>query len=286
LGFPNVNTITSIQADVTISESAIVNNAQVRARIQGNWYTSAGGDVYAGVQLMADPSGFSAYWFVSYATSDIAGGPFQTPISLGNTYNLSISYDPDNNQFTFEVDDEQVISGPDGLPARVGNPVSPGKSLQTRVRTYDSTSSSFLLAAFDNVNVNGSPYDDFSSSSIDPGRWVSYEYVREISDGSLRLKGKSGPGYTSSFRNTVEFGSPALVNNIQAQVTLVDYQNPEGLFERADMAGGFYHDGSVNDGRTGDVVGQIRLGGTGTSPVAEWEVMHCGGDFHHHVADP
>jgi len=287
LNFSDPNSVDSIQADVAIIENNVTNLAYTRARLVGRWYndgsgtpnTDMTGDIQAEVSLRGGPTGIFARWAVYRMTNpdgttstDLGWGDFTTPITLGTPYTLYISYDSVVNKFIFKIGTEEKTFGPSGLPTRVRGPNSPWKALNNRVQINDSSSFCYIAATFDNVYKNGSLCDDFSSSSIDEAKWRTYEFVREISAGKLRSKIRSSSTYTSFVNNELLFAYPKLINAIQAKVTLLDYQNPQGLFEVGDISGTFFNDGTPGEGQIGNVVGQVFIGGNGINPIAAWRV--------------
>ena len=285
LNFINPNSVNSIQAEVVVFQTNITNQAYPSARLAGRWYndgtSSEGmiGDIHAEIALIGEPTRLFARWTVVRLTnpegttaSILGSGDFTTTLSFYTAYTLYISYDNIANKFTFKVGAEELTFGPSGLPSRVGYPNSPWKCLGTRVQVDNSTSSGYISAAFDNVFKNGSSYDDFSSSTIDSANWSSYEFVREISAGKLRSKSRSSSAYTSFVNNRLQFDNPLSINIIQAKVTPLIFENPEGLSQMADISGAFYNDGTPGTGVIGDVVGQILIGGSSASPVAAWQV--------------
>jgi hypothetical protein len=285
LSFPGPNSVNSIQTNVMILENAATNSAQTRARLGGRWYNDGTsgegtiGDIWAEVSLTGGPTGLKATWgVVKFTNADgttwvsLGGGDFTTPVSFGTPHVLYVSYDSTAHQFRFRIGTEEVIFGPTGLPGRVGDPKSPWKAIGTRVQIDNPTASAYISAAFDNVYRNGELYDDFSSPTIGSTKWTAYEFVREIHDGKLRSKIRSSSAYTSFVNNELLFAYPKLINAIQANVTLLDYQNPQGLFEVADISGTFFNDGTPGGGQIGDLVGQVFIGGNGVNPIAAWRV--------------
>jgi len=285
LSFSDPNSVNSIQADVTILQNNVTNQANTRARLGGRWYNDGtpgggfAGDIWAEVDIRWTSTGFKGYWYVgrytgssSASLTQLGSGYFTTVLDIGKTYSLYIGGDAAANQPLFKVGDETITFDPTGLPTPVGYANQPWKGLQTRVQIDNSTSSGYISAAFDNVYKNGALYDDFSSPVIDSTKWTTYEIVREISGGKLRSRTRSSSATTSFVNNTLELLNPSSINVFQAKVTLVDYQNPKRLFAVADLSGGFFNDGTPGGGRIGDVVGQVFIGGTGTDPVAAWRV--------------
>ena len=141
------------------------------------------------------------------------------------------------------------------------------------VYVENATSSGYVSATFDNVYKNGIPYDDFSTTTIDPARWTNYEIVKEISGGKLRSKVRSSSA-SSSFINGFDFVNPCSINGFQAKFTLVTYENLSSGTAWADaiIGGWFYHDGTPGGGLTGNVMAKVSIGGPGKSPIAFWLV--------------
>jgi hypothetical protein len=286
LSFPDPNSINSIQADVAILESKVINNAQTRARLAGVWYLAEEpggpglkGDMWASVEIRETSAGRFAQWSLgTCGDADCTTGPyakggnFSTPISLGKTYALYIEYDSTHHQFIFKVNDEQIVFNEESLPVKLGDAVNPTKGIGTRLVINDATSSGYIAATLDNVYRNGSLYDDFSSSTINPANWTAYELVRGISGGKLRSKVRSSSGSTSSVNSRLEFLYPSSTDALQAKVTPLIYQNDQGTYAWARLGGYFYHDGTPGTGRVGEVGALVFIGGDGASPVAGWAV--------------
>jgi len=238
------------------------------------------GDIFAEVSLRDGPTGLYAKWEVARFTNadgttstGLGSGNFTAPVIQGTSYTLYISYDSAQNKFTFRFGIEEYTFGPTDLPARVRDPNSPWKALSNRIQINDANSSCYLSGTFDNVSKNGAPYDDFSSSRIDQTKWASYEFAREISGGKLRTKVRSSTGSTSTIHSRPDFIGPSSINIIQAKVTPVQYENAQGAEVIARLAGRFYNDGTPGGGYLGDVAAEVRIGGTGTNPIAIWNVF-------------
>jgi len=292
LNFNDPNSVNSIQADVTVLKSDITSAGLARARLAGRWYndgTTGGGytgDIYAEVTIWADPTviptGLKGWWYVGRYTgvsessiNQLGAGSFTQSISLGTTYTLSIAYDG-TNQFTFKIGSESVPFNT-GL-THIGNANNPWKGLGVRTQINNADSSCYISATFDNVYKNGgpTPYDDFNDPSlaINSSKWNPYEYVTEIiSGGKLRSKSRSSAASAlgTTINNALEIAYPVGINAIQANVTPLAYDNP-GIFQVADISGTFYNDGTGTSGVTGDIVGEVAIGGSGTTPVAMWQV--------------
>jgi hypothetical protein len=286
LVFSDPNSVNSIEADVTVLNYDLRNNANTKARIGGRWYndgagtpgTDMTGDIWAEVDLREDPSGLYAQWSASRYTNasgsswtTLGWGNFTIPITLGSTYALYIGYNQGTNQFTFRVGPEEITFGPSDLPARVRDPNSPWKGLTAWVQINDDSSYGYVSAAFDNVLRNGVLYDDFSSSTIDSTKWTSYEIATEISGGKLRSKLRTSSTSTAAFISTnLNFLYPSQIHSIKAKITPTIFQNSLGTDIMARIARQFYHDNTPGTGNTGDIGGLVGIGGTGTNPVAQW----------------
>ena len=284
--FINPKSVNSIQADVTILENSITNSGETTAACVGNWYNDGTpgegmiGDIQVGVTLKGGSSGLFARWIIHKMTNsegttwtDLGDGDFTTPITYGATYTLYIEYDKVNNRFIFRLGTEQIEFST-GLPPWAGDAKNPFRGLATRVRIDDGNSSAFISATFDNIYKNGLPYDNFSSPTIDPTKWVTYEFVREISNGKLRTKVRTG---SASSTDPINSSLPSIVpiKAAQAKVTLLDLQNPQGLMEKVGIDGAFYNDGTPGEGQIGDVQALVRIVSTWLTLQADWEVLRC-----------
>jgi hypothetical protein len=274
----------AIQADLTIEQSSVTNNAWAQARLGGGWYNDGTvWDIWAEVALREDATGLKAVWSViklldQYGpTREVLGtGYFSSPISIGAVYTLSIGYDSVTNQFLFKVEDEELTFGPNGLPPRYGDPrMTDRKMLSTEVQTDDPSSSAYISATFDKVYKNGLPYDDFSLPTIDSTKWTAFEFgefAREISNGHARFKVMASRAFPWTVHNGLELTNPSSLNLVGAKVTPITYRNENGADVAAHIRGFFYNDGSQRGGMNGEVEARIQVGGSGTTPVAEWEV--------------
>jgi len=284
--FTNPNTTHAIQADVTILDSVLTGNAELRASIAGRWYNDGSGtpgsdmtgDIWAELSLWQDQAGVSAKFLTARFANSTGSAlilntfVFSLPINLQNTYTLYLSYESGNHRFVPKVGNEEYILGSTGIPARVRDANVSWKALSVRCQVNDAASSASVAATFDNIERNGFFYDDFSSQVIDSSNWDQYEQVRETVEEKARLKVRSSYESEAHIYSYIDFLYPQFIHTVQAKFTLTDYQNPQGLYQRAAIQGGFFNDGSGNDGLLGDVAAQIRFGGTGFYPTAEWTV--------------
>jgi len=117
-------------------------------------------------------------------------------------------------------------------------------------------------------------YDDFSSPTINSGKWLQYELAREISNGQARLKLRSSTNTTGQLDSGLFLENPLLVNAIEVKVTPTSFDNSQGARPLIYIGGRFFNAGEGTAGDyTGDVFAQVAIGGTGTSPVATWSVI-------------
>jgi len=288
--FTNPSSVDSMRADVSITNSFVSGDGNTAARLEGHFFNDGTpglghtGDIYAELALIWTGSELKGLWWLGRYTGEewpsitrLGGDYFSPNLSIGTTYTLYLGYNVSTNQFTFEIIGvAQKTFGPtDGLPARVSDPKGPTKGLETWVQIRNDTSYGYISATFDNVNKNGSLYDDFSSSVIDNTKWMTYEFVREISSGKFRSKVRSSSASTSSITSALEFSFPSSVNIIQAEVTPLIFNNAQGASLRARTAGYYYNDGTSGGGYIGDVGAQVRIGGSGANPIGEWNVWKC-----------
>ena len=117
-------------------------------------------------------------------------------------------------------------------------------------------------------------YDDFSSPTINEDNWQQYEYAREIQSGQARLKLRSTVNSTGPITNGLWLRNPTSINAVEAKVTPLTYNNPQGATANIFVGGWFFNDGTGTPGaHTGDILGQVVIGYSGTSPVAFWSVV-------------
>ena len=218
LDFANPNTVKSIQAEVklledtiTPIEDTITPSGQTRARIAGRFYSDGTvgdgmtGDIPAEISLRYDDPGIlRAYWYVIKMTNP-EGTTFQTfrerllellRLPRGPSIPCTLAYDQAAyNPFTVRVE------GPGGvitasccnseiLPPPAANPKRPWKGLGTRVQTNNPSSSAYIAATFRQRLRQRRQHSlrSFSSPDINQTKWNTYEFVRAVSEGKLRLK--------------------------------------------------------------------------------------------------
>ena len=132
----------------------------------------------------------------------------------------------------------------------------------------------FLSLTVPQVGLCLNLYDDFSSSAINATKWQNYEQVREIQSGQLRMKLRSSTNTTGPIEQGLWLQDPTSINAIEATVTPTSYQNSQGARANIFVGGRFFNDGTGAPGAyTGDILGQVVIGGGAISPAAVWVVV-------------
>ena len=149
LNFRNPETITSIQADITINNISS-GDGPPRARIAGYFFNNGNSDVWASVQV----KGNRIFYDVSedfinqqgtYQWNQLDSGDLMPSVSPGTSFRVSISWDESQLHFSAE---NLAGGGPftaSYTPAAgyLFPPVNPGKYLQTRIQTSTATAPTF-----------------------------------------------------------------------------------------------------------------------------------------------
>jgi hypothetical protein len=287
LTFVNEDAVTAIQADVTVTE---VNNngAAARARVVGDFYsdgTAGGGytgDVIAGTEILHNGSSLVISFF-AVRCNDINCATFTQLVfddttfgaaALGETHTLSVAWDGVSQLFTFGVDGVTTTFDPTAA-APVAGPAGPSrfKGLGTRVSGIDTADEgAFIAATFDNVIMNGNPYDDFSGAAIDAAKWETLEFVRRIEGGELMstLRRRESNG-----TNALTFVNEDAVTAIQADVRVTSLINAGARRVRARLVGIFYNDGTAGGFGVGDIAAAIEIRHNGTVLVVALQVFRC-----------
>ena len=255
--FRNGSSINVIQSDITVIRAVLDTGSSPFscARVQGWFYntkTSGGatGDIWAGVFIGERGSGLEAWWTVLEYLDDelteyeVKGtGSIIPPGELvyGTSYTAKLSYDGNNGfQFSLGGHDES-FSGPDyQRPSVAGY-----KTLTTRISTTGEQGTGYISALFDNVYINneGTVYDDFSTGPLDQTKWESPEFVREISDGKLRMNFQAGEYFGNAFGTAIitptDQSSPYLESKVAIQT---GSEVPDGVYGYSGVGGFFYND--------------------------------------------
>lgn len=288
--------VTSLQADVTVTEMSN-SNATPRARLVGRFYddgTLGGGEtgnIVAQNAIRAIDGNLQIFLAINRCEDpdcDVATPLFRDttsfgPVNLNETHTLLLAWDG-AGVFTFGFD-AGVVNVDPTADAPVAGPASdPRKAIGTRIGptptgvigvpgegTLAPSAGGSIAATFDNVVVNAVAYDDFSAPTIDPTRWDTYEFVRQVSNGVLESEitrlGSDG-------RNALDFADPNGVNAFQADVN-VTAVNVAGSLARASIGGLFYNDGTPGGGFAGDIQAEIRVRDNGSGLLVDYFVSRC-----------
>jgi len=297
LNFRNPASITYIEADVTLEDiegsydpGPPGRSSFPGAQLTGRFYNdgtgspeSLVGEVQAAVRIGFQSGPLKALWIVQKnlnangSSQQMLGiGEFPISISLEQTYKLSILWEPALKRLTFSVGDTSLTwtSSDTIYPSN-----SPWRALQTYVWIAYPDLGGRVSAIFDNVvakDESGNIFmtDDFSSAVIDSTKWITYEFVREISEGKLRSEVRSSSASNSTNYNQLHVLNPSSMNVIQANVTPVAYENEEGRSIITRIGGIYFNDGTPGGGYRGDVWAQLFIGGYNgeANPVAGWAV--------------
>ncbi len=281
--------VTNVEGDLRVSGSSSF--AIPNAALLGSFYndglasgpSSRKGDVLASIRIEPNDGELWVFWYVLRTENDagtsftlLASGSFPNPVHLHRVYKLFLGFNPESKTFEFRVDGE-TQSWTSSHPT-INSPGLPFKLIRTDVsfRQPSVPLNGRISAEFDNVvayDVEGNVFmaDDFSSPTIDPEKWSSYEFVRKIRHKKLLSELRSlGAGMNNSL---VIKRDPYEVDALGAQVVLRDYYNPNGVSTRARLGRWFYNDsGPPYNGSTGDVWAEVYLGGTSEAPQAGWLV--------------
>lgn len=276
LAFASPSSIQSISVPVRIDVADVTdtvdNNARVRFGIAGSWYNDgrngpgATGDVTAEVRIVRNAgSNLQADYVVSLCDNadcsqfqDLIVVPAFAPVSLGQEHVLSISWD--GAQLSFAVDQTSAHHPAGGLAVAPAS--QPFKQIRTRIERLGSPAeSAHIRATARGVTANGVEYDDFAANTLDPVKWLTHDFERGISNGSLhsRLVVHSGQPANNSLR----LANPAGVRKLGATVSIMNVVN-NGIEPRARIAGFWYHTGLSGEGATGELYGEtaiVELGG-------------------------
>jgi hypothetical protein len=280
--------VISMQADVSILESSIVNSGHTHASLWGIWYNdgTAGngfiGDIFAEVAIRESSSGLTCRYRICRNTDmygsrceNVAVEEFSTAISKGASYPLSIQYDQTITGSHFpRVRDAFLRSRRSsrglGLP-RFGQILGFGPG-------ENADSSGFIKASFGNVLKNGAPYDSFTSVSINPLKWAYAEGIRDTQNGKLLSQVKSNAAYAGIplIHSTVDIAYPNRINLLKTKVTPLTYENTKKVKVGARIYGYFYNSGTIGlleeGSHLNDVGAEVGVGGDGLSPAGMWRV--------------
>jgi len=140
--------------------------------------------------------------------------------------------DPDNNQ------SEAVVDLLDADPLEPPN-----------INTFTpNIKDQYITATFDNVRVNGQPYDDFDSyasiEDLDFSKWYAYYENVSIAGGKLVSSISNSIGRVNGILN---FVNPDTISSIQADITVESISELDGI-PYAQLKGIWYNDGKTEIG--------------------------------------
>ena len=285
LSLANPDSIQTIESKVTLGTYQNTQQSNTMVALFGRFFndgTGAGvpgsnlGDIMAFVSIGGTSETPSFSWSVSRFTDPTNGnlvqtidmGTFTTVPVVGTPSTLSISWD--GATFTFTADGEIRTTSP-ALSVYPANMPQRGFF----VRQSNNTGKEAIAEAFfDDVKVNGADYDDFAGTLVDQTKWVTYEHVREVTGGALRMRNRTAPNSLQSvITNSLNFAYPTEINVMQTTVTPTSFSNPSGATNKARIGGRFFNDGTGTPGNhLGEYVVDVFIGGTGTNSC--W-IMEC-----------
>ena len=282
--FTDSGSITSIQANVAVDNAWLSgpdSDAAV-AEISGAFYhnNTLNQDILAAVYIGNQGSGGGSNpeaWWAIVGINENGGFsildygilvPYDdaSPLSYGVTYQAVLSYDSVDNEFTFTVDGRSHIYST--LPTNDGVPsYGAAKGLSTVLLDFEGTGGGgAVFARFDDVVVNGSAYDDFSTLVLNPTKWNPLEFVRQVVDVSGSNKAQLNIRAMGSDRQAVLPLAYSTTPYLEAKVAVQSGSSlTDNAFGRARLGGYFYNEsrgpGSGQDynGREGDVWVQVAL---------------------------
>jgi len=202
--FKNPGGVNKIAGTITVVDvkTDTGNNPVSFARIGGVFYNvqnagGATGDIWAAIKIGDRGSGLSAFWEIWKSLNDdfsaealVASGTLIPPGALqtGTAYQFELEY-TNAHDIIFRVAG-QSATFPDA--GRQRPPVTQQKNLGTGIDADGGSGMGYVSALFDDVFINdqAQAYDRFNSSLINTAKWIQQEYVREISNGKLRMNGR------------------------------------------------------------------------------------------------
>ena len=244
------------------------------ATIGGTFYNvqssgGATGDIWAEIQIGDRGSGLEAFYEVENDDVLIGSGTLIPPgiLQTGVPYAVELEY-TNANDIIFRVAGQNAIF-PDA--GRQRSPVTQQKQLGTGIDANGGSGTGYVSALFDDVFINdqAQAYDTFNSTLIDPTKWIQLEYVREISNGKLRMIGNiCNPAGNSETQHVNVYSLPVNFDRryIEAKMLIKsDTRVPARQNGIARFGVWYYNDsrgpgsGQGYNGHEGDVWVSIRL---------------------------
>ena len=289
LVFDNPDTINSFQADVTVT--AYQNNSSYpyagllsHVYNDGTAGTGMTGDIIGNVGIGHNGTQLEGFYSISRCTAPNCNLANEVGIlcsgqiglaDLNTTYPISSSWD--GSAFTFNIGVSQIVINSSNcpLPIRAGPPKLENKVIGTRITQINGPNEGgYIAATFDNVFVNGSPYDDFDSTGLNPSKWRTWEFIRAVSGGELASV-LTQIGVNGS--NNTRFINSQSILGFEANLKVIEFQN-NGARPQGRLFAALYNDGtgtSTPGDNTGDVYGIVGILGQGSGPQAFYSVTRC-----------
>ena len=277
----NPDTIEKIRANVRVTQMGLgdEDTNMVAAQIEGFFYSSASGDIWAGVfigkgydgECRGNDNNLKAWYMIAENYVPVAQGNigFCGSWQFGDSVEIKIEYDG-TQTFAFHVGSYSA-TGVTG-PAFAGDSASPFKSLTTGIWGNADQGGGWAEAYFDNVYVDrGSgyaAYDEFASAPLNSTNWERLEEVRQVTDvgGDYKLRSEIRGVNQSRSMNTDLFYSNAPYVEAKVQVSSgSQFTGSTNKKARARIWGWFFNtkrgpgSGQPYDGRDGDVFVQLAL---------------------------
>ena len=194
---------------------------------------------------------------------------------MNTTYPISSSWN--GSAFTFNIGGSQRVINSSNcpLPRKRGVPKLENKVIGTRITQINGPNEGgYIAATFDNVYVNGSLYDDFSSTGLSPSKWRTWEFIRAVSGGELSSV-LTQIGVNGS--NNTRFINSQSILGFEADLKVVEFKN-NGARPQGRLFAALYNDGtgtSTPGDLTGDVYGIVGILEQGSGPQAFYSVTRC-----------
>lgn len=275
------SSVQAISAVARVTGDSGVGDSARRVRLAGffcdsnNSADGDNGEIFAETAILSRGAGAREFRYLvsrcdnaqCSASTTLLDQRFGNP-QLNAAHTLVLSFDPATRVFSFSIDGGSTRTfGPADASVlqNCGSSNNPFKTIGTRVSIDDASQSGTVAATFDDVRINGNPFDDFSAGVLDPVRWrdreVRVEIEAEGANNVLRVvQRRTG----SAIPYHLGFADPNTINGMRAdlRVDSATINATDGNGEvRARISGTFFNDGATSGpgDQTGDVFVQLRL---------------------------
>lgn len=184
-------------------------------------------------------------------------------VSLRTTHRMGLKWDGAFG-FEFRFDGYRVGYDTSADVRAIFPPGFPFRQIGTRVFNPAGTGFAAMRAAIDNVRINGSSYDRFSTPRLDPSRWSGdrLEITRKINRRDevfvSRLR-RSGTGGNNQMNLKDPLSANFLAADVEVKTSSILASGVDAARARARLTGYWYNDGSPLDGEVGEVQAEIRI---------------------------